>query len=639
MSIWISPEEIAALPTSGAAWSSVLSAANSSWGSADLSDNNSKHDVLTLAGALVAVRNADNAMRDKTIAGLVSAMASKFARALELSRGLQTYIIAADIIGYRDAAFLTWVEKATTANVQGHSGGDGVIGTAEQSANNWGGHARASLAAAAVYTGRADWIAMIIIAHRAFIGAYAPGNKMKYTSTDWHAGTPQAGINRPDAKRGAFTLSGVLAEDWRRAASYKWLPSPSGYMWEGMQGLVVCAVILHRAGWVAFNESDNAIVRAMDILYGTGAAAGNSPAFKNPAASDDTWITWLVNAYAGTSYPTTAATSGKNMGYTDWTHAKAGTAPPVEPPVEPPPVDPPPVDPPPTGTVTYPMDVIASNGWYVTLPSKVKTTPDTVKIPGLLMYSGEWFYLNSAKDGVIFKAPTDGATTKNSKNPRSELREMSPDGKTQAAWSSTTGTHSMDIEQMVSVLPIGSKPVVVVGQIHDGNDDVTVFRLVGNTTGDRSIGSLWITDGDKSEGYKVTDSYRLGTKFRVGFQVAGGKITYTYNGQLVAYTQTKELSGCYFKAGSYNQAGGIVTKLPDGKSDYAEVTIYALQVCHNGVCTGRAPGVVVPPVNPTPVDPPVDPPNTSSLTVTGTPTAIAALKAFIKADTSSLSGG
>ena len=279
---------------------------------------------------------------------------------------------------------------------------------------------------------------------------------------------------------------------------------------------------------------------------------------------------------------------------------------------------------------TYPMDLVASQGWYITLPSKGKATPDTVKVPELRTYASEWFHLNDAKDGVVFKARTDGATTKNSKNPRSELREMSSDGKDEAAWSSTTGTHSMEIEQMVGVLPIGSKPVVVVGQIHDEDDDVTVFRLVGNTSGDRSIASLWITDGDKLEGHKVTDSYRLGTKFRVGFQVAGGKITYTYNGQPVAYTQTKKLRGCYFKAGSYNQAGGIVTKLPNGQADYAEVTLYALQVCHSGVCTGRAPGAAVPPVEP--------PPTTSevSLVVEGTQPALDALSAFLLSDIASL---
>src|SRR6185369_15512881 len=54
--IWISQEELNRLPTSGAAWDKVNAAANSSWGSACLYDNNCNHDVNTLAGALVAAR-------------------------------------------------------------------------------------------------------------------------------------------------------------------------------------------------------------------------------------------------------------------------------------------------------------------------------------------------------------------------------------------------------------------------------------------------------------------------------------------------------------------------------------------------------------------------------------------------------
>ncbi len=255
--------------------------------------------------------------------------------------------------------------------------------------------------------------------------------------------------------------------------------------------------------------------------------------------------------------------------------------------------------------IQYPMDVIAAQAWYITLPTKIKATPDTVKVPDLMTYTDEWFRLNDAKDGTVFKARCDGATTANSKNPRSELREMRSDGKNQAAWSSTAGTHSMEIEQIVNVLPIGSKPHVVVGQIHDANDDVSVFRLEGNTSGDRSIGSLWITDGNTTHGRLITNSYKLGTKFRVGFNVSGGKISYTFNGQPVAgYSQSKNFSGAYFKAGCYNQSGGNSTPLPDGpdkgKSDYAQVTIYAVQVCHNGVCTGHAPGSTKP------VDPPAD---------------------------------
>lgn len=253
----------------------------------------------------------------------------------------------------------------------------------------------------------------------------------------------------------------------------------------------------------------------------------------------------------------------------------------------------------------YPLDLINSPNWYITLPTKIKKTPDTVEMPELGTYSSEYFHLSDAGDGVVFKAPTDGATTKNSKNPRSELREES--GEDHAAWSSTNGTHSMDIEQSIDVAPIGSKPHIVVGQIHDADDDVTVFRWEGNTSGDRNVGKLWITDGDTTHGRLVDDALRLGTRFRVGFKIAAGVISYTYNGQPIEYLQKKKITGCYFKAGSYCQSGGNVTKLPSGEADYAQVTIYALQVCHDGVCTGTAPGTKLPPVEP-PVEPPVTPP-------------------------------
>lgn len=312
----ISAAELSALPMSGSSWNTIVSDANSSWGSANLADNNSSHDVLTLAGALVAARTGDSAMRQKTIAGLQSATSSSLARALELSRGLQTYIIAADIINYHDPAFEQWVRTMLTTNVQGHSC-PGVMGTAECAPNNWGGHARASVAAAAIYLNDQSLKDKIVAAHREFIGL--GGNKMVYQSTNWHADPAnKAGVNRIGTTISGTHVSGVLPEDWRRGAEYQWTPTVSGYMWEGMQGFVVTAVILHRAGLVPFNAGDNAVVRAMDMLYGRGEAATNNPVFNNPPAGDDTWIPWVVNHFAGTAYPTAPARSGKNFGYTDW---------------------------------------------------------------------------------------------------------------------------------------------------------------------------------------------------------------------------------------------------------------------------------------------------------------------------------
>ena len=63
--------------------------------------------------------------------------------------------------------------------------------------------------------------------------------------------------------------------------------------------------------------------------------------------------------------------------------------------------------------------------------------------------------------------------------PRSELREMTSSGSANASWSTTSGTHTMEIRQAITHLPV-VKPHVVAGQIHDAGDDVIVCRLEGS---------------------------------------------------------------------------------------------------------------------------------------------------------------
>jgi hypothetical protein len=225
-------------------------------------------------------------------------------------------------------------------------------------------------------------------------------------------------------------------------------------------------------------------------------------------------------------------------------------------------------------------DILGRNS-KVTLPTGKAGKPTEITMPELATYTGPNLYLNDTGDGVVFVAPTDGVTTPNSRNPRSEWREMADNGVSKAAWSSTVGAHSLEVDLVVDEFPSGKKPHVVVAQIHDGNDDVTVFRLEGNITDDRSVGKLWITDGNTTHGHFVAD-VRLGTRIRVGFHVQNGIIRFAFNGAPVDYEQKKAVTGCYFKAGCYNQSGGIVTRFPDGTADFAQVTIYKLLVTHSG---------------------------------------------------------
>ena len=119
----------------------------------------------------------------------------------------------------------------------------------------------------------------------------------------------------------------------------------------------------------------------------------------------------------------------------------------------------------------------------------------------------------------MFSAPGDGVTTKNSQYPRSELREMN--GSEKAAWSNTTGTHSLDVCEAITQFPSG-KPEVVGAQIHDAADDVLEIRLEGQKL------AVQFDDG-KSE--QVLDpAYTVGYPVPAADRRRRQKVDVQYNG-------------------------------------------------------------------------------------------------------------
>ena len=229
------------------------------------------------------------------------------------------------------------------------------------------------------------------------------------------------------------------------------------------------------------------------------------------------------------------------------------------------------------GSATYPAQVLNLTNWKITIPfdgSDSGTTADEIKQPALATYKDpKYFYVSSAGNSVVFKAHTGGATTSGSGYPRSELREMTNNGSTEAAWSSSSGTHTLTIDQKITHLP-AVKPHIVVGQIHDGSNDVTTFRLEGS--------KLFI-EINGVDGPVLTTNYQLGTRFTVGFEVKNNQVKYFYNGTPISYTLNKSFSGAYFKAGAYTQSSCQGTKKVPGETcdAYGEVEIYNVQVTHN----------------------------------------------------------
>jgi hypothetical protein len=212
-------------------------------------------------------------------------------------------------------------------------------------------------------------------------------------------------------------------------------------------------------------------------------------------------------------------------------------------------------------------DVIDPDQWYLTLPTGKAGDPDTVDGAKLTGLSNAAFQFDRRRGGVQFRATAGGVTTKNSDYPRSELREET--GGEHAAWSNTSGVHTLDVCQAVTELP-KEKPDVVTAQIHDDKSDVMEVRLEGT--------KLIAQYADGKKDFVLDPAYRLGTPYAVRIQAADGKITVSYNGKKMG-TIDQSGSGWYFKTGSYVQSNTDKGEKADAAGS---VVLYSAVVCHDG---------------------------------------------------------
>lgn len=315
--IWLSPVEIAALPTSGAAWNSVQSAANGSWGSPNLGDNNSNHDTLTLAGALVYARQHDPAMGTKVINALMSAIGTENnGRSLETSRNITSYVIAADLINFRvldpshEATWRAWLTTLRNKELDGRS----IVSTQEDRPNNWGTMASAARIAIDRYLGDTVDLGRAATVFHGWLGDRTSYAGFEYGELDWQCNPSiPVGINPVDCTKEGHNIDGVLPDDQRRTGGWTW-PAPKGtYPHEALQGAFVAAELLTRAGYPAWDWEDKALRRAYVWLYTTN---------NNPATGDDSGYPFLVNRAYGTTFAPGGDPfrSGKNMCCLAWTH-------------------------------------------------------------------------------------------------------------------------------------------------------------------------------------------------------------------------------------------------------------------------------------------------------------------------------
>jgi hypothetical protein len=316
--VWIDAGDVAARPMSGPAWDAVKAAADGPLGAANLADQDSDHDVRTLAVALVFARTGIGWYRARAAEAIAAAIGTEAGgRTLALGRNLASYVIAADLIDLRhadaalDARFRAWLDAVRTEPLEGRS----LISTHEDRPNNWGTMAGASRIAAALYLGDAIDLARAAAVFRGYLGDRAAYARFKFGELSWQADplTP-VGVNPAAATRAGLDIGGALPDDMRRGCAFTLAPCHTGYAWEALQGVLVQAELLSRHGYPAFAWGDNAVLRAalflrrLDLLYGDWWAVG-----------DDTWQPWVVNHAYGSALPaTTPARHGKILGWTDW---------------------------------------------------------------------------------------------------------------------------------------------------------------------------------------------------------------------------------------------------------------------------------------------------------------------------------
>ena len=326
--VWITREEVRALPMSGPAWNALKTRADKPAVAPDVSNQDDMCDVTVLAKALVYVRTGIESYRTDVRRACMEAIDTEIGGAsLALARNLAPYVIAADLVGLdagEDLTFRAWLRRTLSEVL---SDGRSLRVTHETRPNNYGTHAGASRAAVAAYLGDTAELARTATVFRGWLGDRAAYAGFKYGDLSWQCDPSKpVGIDPPGCVKNGVSLDGALPEEMRRGGTFRWPPlqgSAANYAWEAVQGAVVQAEILHRQGYDAWQWQSQGLRRMAQFLYDLNRRYSGWW-----AAGDDLSSPWLINRAYGTKFPVTTPTSpGKNMGYADWTHASGVSVP------------------------------------------------------------------------------------------------------------------------------------------------------------------------------------------------------------------------------------------------------------------------------------------------------------------------
>lgn len=300
--------DLSTLPTTGTAWTYMKSKADSTWPAPNICDQNNKTGVLALAAGMVYARVGGETYKTKVIDACKALMTSQkdgcTNAALAAGRQLGAWVLASDLVGYKDVAWVNWLLQMRTRNLGGHGRWTSLRFTQSDSSNNWGAFAQSSLCVIDRYLEDTTSIALDWKIFQGFAG-----NRLAHTFR-----TPS--ISQPSwlcidkSKWTPIQLctdpkkTGAPTEDAWRSGAYPNISKT--YVAETMQGLALAAEMLSRAGYTAAWEKLRPLAN-----FATVWAVWN-------ASSVGYHLPWWYNSRLGINAPTRGAQYGRTFGYTDW---------------------------------------------------------------------------------------------------------------------------------------------------------------------------------------------------------------------------------------------------------------------------------------------------------------------------------
>jgi hypothetical protein len=323
--------QIRSRPMSGTAWNAMKAVAQRTIGKPDLADINDEHSITALAAALVFARSGTKYYKYKARRAIMDSIGSEVSSGgsamLGVARNLGSIVLAADLINLKkrypadDKRFRTWLSAVRTKRIGSHSIWYTLVRTHANSANNWGAFAGASRIAASRYLGDTTDVARAARIFRGFMGErsyYKSFHKPDAAALSWSCGTTSnwRPITGKCTKKG-HNLSGAIIEDVSRGGSFSWPPQGSGvtYTMESLQGLLVQAELLQRAGYKPYTWGNKALRRAASFVSRYSGWNPSTPSYHVP---------WILNARYGLKLPTKGARYGRLFGFTDWLYGRSG---------------------------------------------------------------------------------------------------------------------------------------------------------------------------------------------------------------------------------------------------------------------------------------------------------------------------